>query len=83
MPWVVATPTGFEPVTSAVTGQRSSHLNYEAIKTEFAYITSGFMPNALKKLLVKKMLNGDSDGFRSHYLQRDRLALFRLSYKTK
>ena len=26
----MATPTGFEPVTSAVTGQRSSHLNYGA-----------------------------------------------------
>lgn len=26
---------------------------------------------------------GDSDGFRSHYLQRDRLALSRLSYRAK
>ena len=31
----MATPTGFEPVTSCVTGKRSSRLNYGAIKTWF------------------------------------------------
>ena len=31
--------------------------------------------------LIRSQLPGDPDEFRSHYLQRDRLALSRLSYK--
>ena len=33
--------------------------------------------------LIRPQLPGDPDEFRSHYLQRDRLALSRLSYKAK
>lgn len=40
----MATPTGFEPVTSAVTGQRSSHLNYGA---KFKSMGGNFILSAL------------------------------------
>ena len=40
----MATPTGFEPVTSAVTGQRSSQLNYGA---KFKSMGGNFILSAL------------------------------------
>lgn len=36
----MAIPTGFEPVTSDVTGRRSDQLNYETISNQWEEISS-------------------------------------------
>ena len=81
----MATRTGLEPVFSGVTGRRDNQLHQRAIFRSCWSLICVYLEFRRLRVfsLIRPQLPGDSDGFRSHYLQRDRLALSRLSYKAK
>ena len=44
----MATPTGFEPATSAVTGRRASQLRYGALRSYFMIADMMRIPNGIR-----------------------------------
>ncbi len=65
----MATPMGFEPTTSSVTGWHSNHLNYEAILQP---IIKPHLP--IDQIELCCIGYGSFDGIRTRDFQCDRLA---------
>ena len=64
--FILSAFSGMAAVIALIDFEKCVHLGFERLRVYS---------------LIRSQLPGDSDGFRSHYLQRDRLALSRLSYK--
>lgn len=75
----LATPTGLEPVTSAVTGQCSNQLNYGAI-SRLLILTSSCL-NKLGSFNEVISSIGWNGGTRTHDLTVNSRLLYQLSYE--